>query len=776
MQLPADPDDAAALAEALAQPVQRPCWRLRVDWNRNGLYDHPLSDLTDAVDKGGMDVERSITSDLPEEASLVSGKAAAEATIKLTGKIGDRPAAQVLSPYRTDSPLFGNTKVGCQVQIEMGLITRNGPVMLPQITGPLRALDIVSGGHEVELTVADPSENLRAPITLPVGTIHYGRSLRGSARYPFRARTQWVIDYILRRNGYGSPLHPSCKMSLTCHGSLFAEIGQATTPDGNINPPVATDEDYWVEGPHGLLAAGGAWIEQPFVPVMHDGYEAVPGSGFGLSMWVYHGQNIGSDAAIKILTQTLIHQNGHRLSTVMRGDSGALGFGMDNSPLISIPGSACLEQGWRYLGVHFAINDDGTYTPTSRFLGETVVHAPQPMPALDDQWRFSARTFALFFAPMSDIQAWYDVPTAPVSDWPGEGYTGTLDLEAGLNRLSHLPTRAGVDSWSLMQEVAAAEFGLVGFNESGDPFFVSRGSERLDPGTVERVIDAGRDLHTLGVGLSLDTVRNSAVVETMAAYENGAEAVFAATTAEEFDSPVGVTDHIVQIGAQTLPWGGEQELPRIASAQWSDFVDNGLQFGYVAVRQDDPATEVTTGLRVFAYPTGALGRDLLVRVDNQSGGSVRFTTTNGTPALRAVGYPIADRPPQLVETVREASVEKYGARALGIDRSDWHQTMDPVLDVADLLLYVLDEPVAVLPSIRCNGDPRLQLGDTIELRDRTGIADSITASVVTINRRCSVEDGLVDEYGLRPANANAELGVLDDTERGRLDDTLILSI
>lgn len=61
-----------------------PIYSLKADWNRNGLYDHVLSDLTDLVTE--VQVGRALSGTLPVEVGLVEGYSSAELSVKLEGR------------------------------------------------------------------------------------------------------------------------------------------------------------------------------------------------------------------------------------------------------------------------------------------------------------------------------------------------------------------------------------------------------------------------------------------------------------------------------------------------------------------------------------------------------------------------------------------------------------------------------------------------------------------------------------------------------------------
>ncbi|GAB3873740.1 hypothetical protein GCM10029964_014510 [Kibdelosporangium lantanae] len=150
-----------ALADALAQPVRHPIWRLVVDLASNGGFDHPWSDLTGLVSE--VEVERAITGDLPDGTSQVEGFAAAKLTARLEGRFPDgTPITDAVTP-RPGNPVW----TGVSVRYDLGLRTKLGPVMLRQFTGVVRSTTLRASSGHVELTAGDGAEQLRAAITLP---------------------------------------------------------------------------------------------------------------------------------------------------------------------------------------------------------------------------------------------------------------------------------------------------------------------------------------------------------------------------------------------------------------------------------------------------------------------------------------------------------------------------------------------------------------------------------------------------------------------------------
>lgn len=757
----------SALAAAVASSVRRPIWRVLIDWNDDGvLGTAPLEIIGDDYIED-IEVSRALSGGVGAGASLVSGAAGGQATVTLSGVYQGRSLATAMSPLASD-PIFGTDPVlGRWARVEMGMVTEDGPVYLPQITGTVRSIDLRGG--KVVLTIADPSDGLHAPITLPYWARgNYDPPRWTKLNYPYYCRTQWLIDYALRRNGYGAPLHPGAIFSATFHGSHIAEIGTVyatNIENSELVPPLAEFDDWWVPGPHGFVAPRGSWSTRvsrvPWTFGIADviGLGSYP-VGVGVSLWYYAGTNhvSSSNNDVRYLTALKYGPGVDDEIEVTLAANGALNFGIggDGYTFQSTQNTAGNEIGWHYAGVFVMIPASGRITLAWRF--DTAANtATIPRPSFPSQPREYSWVHVDHCVPISDVQWWLsDAPPAGPGDWPGYGYDGSDigHMDLGVNVISKLPERIGVDSWDFVQEVAAAEAGAVGFDEEGRPFFLDRRTLTAGTETVEKVVTSTRDLATLDVTLSTDTIRNVAEVKTVSGRQYGSEnatAIFSAVSADQFDTPANTTrDFVVWQEPFTHPHYYENSLPYYDTATW-DTVDNkrGITWGFSCVRPDTNAE--ISNVTVDASPAGP--RRMQVRVRNPNNFAVRLATTDGKPALRLYGYPILDDAPKVARIEKPSSIEVYGERSLDLGGGDWDQDYDSCVELADSLLDELRRPVPVLPAIDVVGDPRVQLGDTLEIRSPGGVAESIKASVVEITRRASRE-GLRDTYGVRPILAD----------------------
>lgn len=753
------PPVSTPLGDAIDSPLREPAWSLVVDWDRTGT--NPLADLSGVVEE--ITVERAAIGDLPQEVSLVEGSVSAELTAVLSGEFPDGSSVyQQLAPYQPDSALYRVPTLGAPVTCDMGLRTDYGPQMVRQFTGQLRSSRAESGSRVAKITALDPADLLRAPITLPA----YGMNIaeRLTSNHKFEATSQSVIDYVLRQNGiYASPpSHPEAQISCTGHGWLAAEAGRNAVPRGFAG--VIDDDTWWVDGPFGMQAVRGFWVGssayQEFFARAR--FTPVGGTGIGIAAWMRLGNDMGVPAGYKTMFQTFPLIDNAALRFEVGVDAGGQLWGAIGTPA-GLPGLArqvTTSTAWRYCGAHFQLNTDGTTTIRLRVDGTTTSGTLTTPGMTSGPLPFLQVTAWLIGADWSNFQVWYD-PNPPVGNWPGEVHTSQADLDPGFNRMTNMPDVVNADSWTVIKDVTAAELGLCGFDPTGRFFFRSR-SSAVTPGTVEKEVRADTSLLDLAMDVTVDSVRNVVTTEATSAYLTYPALIAQSRDVTEFQSPPGVWVYDVPlvygaIGATT------NVLAQILNANWA-----ASSYGYVAVRADSPATEITSGVTVVVVM--AADRLAKMAVYNYSGFPVRFATTSGSPAMRIPGWGLVPNPTELAQVASAGSIDTYGQRALELRASPYRQLLAPLAEVAAGLLAQLSNPQPVLDQVPVVGDPTLQVGYTIRLVDDQG-SGSLRANVVKIVRKLA-GGKLADSLTVRPINPPG-LGISDDLELGLADSTLV---
>jgi hypothetical protein len=753
------PTDPFTVAVTAAR--RSPVISLVADWDRDG-YQSPLAFLNDAVAE--VTIDRSATSDLPDAVSLVEGSTIAQVTVLLEGQIGGYDVFELFAPYRPDSPMFRTTVITTPAFLWIGLRTTTGLQFVQQLLGHIRSVKPDSAARTVELTLLDPADLLRAPITLPAHAMFRDDYLTNN--HKFFINSQAVIDYVLRKNGiYASVApHPQAQIACTGHGWLAAEAGRSAVPRGVA--AVITDDVWWIPGPFDLLAVRGSWTGAAYQEFFaRDPYAPAAGKGIGMGAWIQVGNDMGVPAGSTDLFQLLPLADNLAFQFVLGVTStgGIVGVVRHNGVEDGFTQAVNTTTQWQYIGVHFVHNSDGTTTIRYR-VGGITTSGNITTPLITSPAAPFLQCTAWTRVGWADFHVWYDPADPGLSGaWPGETPLNEADIDVGLNYLTHLPDVVNADSWPTLTDVVKAEYGLVGFDETGRFVFTSRGTTNVDSGTVTETLTADRALVDLVTETSADSVRNIVTTDTTAGFLDFQNIIFEAQSATEFNTYPGLTTYQVQ-----LPYGAigttTQELPRFADADWVA----GVLWGYVLVDSYNPTVEIDSAADVTVLFAMTSDREATITVRNNSPNYIQFSTTGGQPALRVQGYLLVLTPPAVEYNAREGSVVTYGPRLLPIDSSPWRQLLSSMRPVAVRLLQQLAWPVPVIDQFTAVGNPQRSVGDTLQLLDPLGHG-SIRASITKLSRHVSAGQGLVDTLTVRPVGppgtfilGDPVLGVLGD--------------
>jgi hypothetical protein len=767
----------AALAAAVDSRDRTIVYKLEVDWNQNGLYSHALSNLTGVVEQ--LQVTRDINASLPAETTLLEGFYSAQATVQLGGK---RPGdtvniAQALSWWRTTSPLYGKPKTGYPVRAFIGHQLADGSSVMPQqFQGVISDLKIDHLGT-VSLVCADVSTLVQARIDLPTYALTPAASGNFNLGQSVRVNSQWVLDYVLRQNGFymSPPAHARTFYSATLHGSVVPERGHGAyswTGAGSLR-----DEDpVYVPGRPGWgLAYGGSPLW------WNASYALADFTGWTGSL----NQTLAIQCQVDLTNATNV--------AVLAGQRGALvahstgngyldGIGVvlqvtntrrlelnvyRNASLVASTLGPTLGTGWQDVWVELEIGAT-LATSTIRWVGgtSTAVNLSGASGANPPLLYSNVVTFGQL--PMHDLQ---------ISDRTGLATQATLynpgtwvpqvQLDAGLNEMTGLPLRRGVNSWDLMKQVAGAEFGVLGFTEAGMPFFRNRDTVRRSTLNVVKTVDDTKALIGLSMSERAEAIRNSVTFTYSRRLMNGPlTSVDAWNVLWELDDPAGI---LLAPGATTLDLILDKPglvftsiFPvQFTTAQWTDPAnDTNTNHGFVTTTPN--GTAVTSGITCSAITplsprnTGKPDQLRIVLV-NTTNSYVQFKTTDGRAAFRIKGLGFYDGDSVTGGIKRAGSIVAAGGeRVLDLGDNDWYQMLLPLQKVARSLLKDLQAPVPIVDQIPTVGDCRLQLQDTLSASDQTTLGGPVFCGVTGIVRSLQAQGGqakLTDNLTIRPVAA-----------------------
>ncbi|SFE54514.1 hypothetical protein SAMN04487819_11661 [Actinopolyspora alba] len=794
---------------------------LRVDWNRNGLYDHPLSDLSPYVED--ISVGRAWSSSIPDEVPVVSGSAAAELSITLAGTYDGMPLASAMSRFNPHGPVYGAELAGCEITYDIEVHTEGGTVTYRQMVGVTRRPRITRDDGTVSLTALDREEKTRSPVSMPRWAVSRYWQDQGR-RQAQLCDGQWLIDHALRSCG----VSPTGQTWMTWSD---LEIQEGDTQDINKARCVITGT--------GGLAPSVGWYDN-FTAQRFPNVE-----GGAPDMYVVDGVQ---DSALSDDPQaplplcfndhdadylskywvddrdTLFPDNTHYLSVQLVTRSGAQ-HTTNDVPLIGVRLSRrdiemYVSEGdvwllWRDL-------EAGTFHTTQRYTiptGQDSVHVEA---AFEHSPENGLRAYVGFDrTPNPWVQFSTDPPPESTpwdpliglvtvhrvvrfndlmyqhNDWADarqsvDTLVKTTDYQAALdtskNKLTHFPrARSGDDAWTIIKDVADAEAGAAFWDEYGIFRFWNRDRLAQKRNNAVRTLTVD-GLSSLEMSTNLDSVRNVYTIETQTtigvngiAYEADDPDLFRVPASNDeqdnrFRIPV---DNIVLPRPWTLVQHDTLGDEGSGFAQWSDQVAHGfvpqwlenetwsedqfkdlLNIQYCWLDRDGQLTfQISNG---FAFPMR------LAMDPTSSGGESRG-------ALRIMGSLLEDRGSTTTTMRDTTSVQKYGRRNLKLS-GDWHHDTGQVEGLASELLARTAEPVPTTDDIDIPGDPRLQLGDTIEIVDTTSREGfgTFRAQIYGISRKFSANSGLTDTLSVEIVRDPVQ-GIWDDPAYGIWGQSLIWS-
>lgn len=784
MQLSGD----TALAAAVDAEAREPVIRVEIDWNRDGLYSHAYSDVTSVI--GNISLSRDSAGTLPEEITFVEGYASSRLSMTL---VGQRPQdsdliARLFQPFNVSGPLYTIARPMTPIRYLAGLREADGTVdYITRFTGVLTEFSVNADDDTVNISALDNSEKMRAPITLPVAAAIDTQAYMGGDEADWRINSQWLVDFIARKNGiYASPPpHSRCLFSVTGHGSMIPDIGTGAFfyPSGT---PIYPTTNMWTQSRFGtMLAMNGTQDLTPSVSGYGDRFvyfgagnaysfqiqglfgrdnnlDPSVASNYAIGCSLYHPANNGAGGFITFWVNTagflqvkFYHLNGVTSLTVT-GPQVASGAAAWHDVRIRIhmpdPLTSCTIR-WELDGVvstTSGVNVSG-YFGGFKFQELPVVILGSRVPISNMQLCEATN--------LADTATFYN-PTS---------FVPQADIDVGLNRLSGLPEARGVDSYDLMKEIVNAEFGQAGFTESGRFFFKNRDNARRDTLTVNKSVNTVLNLSSISLTERADSVRNIISVNTSERRMGGRTGpVFELDNVNQFIAPSGLTEFFIPLGESLSPNFGE--LIFYNSAAWDDY-DN-LVGPYVSAFCAVDTTNFTEcpNVRVWAVP---MPDEYLIKlvVENPYSISIRFENIGGDPTLQIAGFPIYDAPTVATLFSRASSIAKYGQRVFEISAGPFVQKIESFETISLALLKDMVNPTPVITSATIEGDPRLQINDSIYTLDQR-LGGPIRSAVYGIDHQFSPEDGMTDTLALRVV-AYPGRWILNDPVYGVLNVTTI---
>lgn len=790
MLYPTDAD----LARAVESQNQRLGVKLLFDWNKDGLFNHAYSDLSDMVVSA--DLDKSLTGALPPNTPFVEGASASELKLVLAGrrKHGEQPANVVFSKYNPNSPLYNKAIRGVEVRYSILVDTDKGPVEVRQFTGRIRMSSVSAEHGEVEISCLDAVEDLKRPMWLPA----YG-DLHGTNPAQMFS-SHWVMDRVLRENGFYQswPTHPDACYAATLHGGTAPEVGLASA-SSFYN---ASKADNWVGGgsepmyfdPKGyeLTTAGNTAGNR--IPRPDEGNTIGlafrfkrAGTNTALVVQYLNGKPLGieipstyeksQNCAIDMkLTDTgsvyINLQNYYGTNTYDKTLTSAVTISDTNWH------TAQGECTFNSSSVTFRIKVDNNAWEESTLAGAYPAYhgtAPYPpYPYIEWPLWFQVQTYT----PVTNVVCYAN--TTPKVDAFPSTFVSNARLDAGINRLSAVPEFLNTASWDILTSLAQTEMGSVFVDEYGKVQFYNMNTSRTARTTEDRKIGADK-ISAITITDATDSVVNT-VYGTVKPYCIGLTSVFdAAESTKLYDNSnprkqvtLEYTDHLTATNGsgprillypevRGMLWPhtiGRNTVPYYGPSTWDapETVDHGL----CAIKKSDgtaptynPTIDVwldkqnTLYLAVFnldnTYPVQLANKtiDKGNPPGSFSGGKTRRY------CLKIGGVALLEQPEIEYQRTNDQSILDDGYQPYEIESNEWTQSFDAMTKIADTLLSDMSKSaIPLIDDIAAPGDPRIQLGDTLKITDAGSLGGSLLVIVTGITRSLSA-DGFQDKYALK---------------------------
>lgn len=674
--------------------------------------------------------QASYTTDMPEGTKLVEGYPARLATIVLSGIVGTdetQTAQWLFDDYSTTSPLYRQDWTGpngVQVVYNQGLQLLGVATaeVFPQFTGYVDKVQAINRSTgEVTLSLIDTRSQLRtAPqlpmviadnsILIPPGTIG-GNLIRPGLT------SLWFIDYLLRANGIytAPPARAGCVFYLSGHGSLWPEIFgtvQAVNSGGNPDVPVSG----WLPG----RFAGQAPSDYEFTGTLAAPVNDGTGGGHYLQFWML------SDTRPAINNDTTITVGNLYVQFIGDGSTGSIecegGFVFRNGNQYAWSGSlANSATGFTYHQVGVQITFPTTTTARIR-----VYYDGNPTPAVDTtvtglpvaaagDATHSGITVAANWATEA-LQVTTETAAVPTP----ASYTAGADLDASLNNLNGTPAYDVSDAWALIQQITAAEFAVAGFDEAGRPFFRNRLNRPTAAQATITSTGAVKDIQFSKAestrARTVTALAHPLAAQLPAVVWSASEIVLVTASSTKrviasLTSPAG----FIPAGFGYYPASGGPVAPFSANSYRAAY---RRDYGHAVSNLSIVASMITSSA-VAIDITNPNGFDVAL-VDYQTGAAALYLVGQ-TLAASAVDPSSAANSDGSVTVTANGST---GQPVLQLIDTPWRQDTASTQAICDDTLSDLYRPRPMFDQLVIVGDPRLQLGDRIQIQDAGEAATS----------------------------------------------------
>lgn len=697
-----------------------------------GSVQSSFQDITKCV--VSVDIQQSVTTNLPDGTTLISGYPSSAATIVLSGMLNQaagiplveaQSAYWLFNPNDSTSPMWRTTRGGLSVTVQAGFWDgASAADLVTKFTGTIDQVTCSNG--TVTLMCRDNRSTITNQATLP--------PVITQAPYNAGLTSGYAIDYLLRHSSPGKYLswpaqHPNCVLSVGFESSIWAEVG--TLKSGFVQDPLFSP------GPYGTgLGSNDSTLTvyTPSAPLLTTDNiccHLLSGGDFDV--------NINDDPATY---QVTFQRGGTTLFLYTTSPSGqtvaAWSLTAGNHELefsVSWPASSTSVTGTVWIdgvpnAVSFAAKD-------VRPVGQSflIVAAVGGTPGgLRGMQLTNEASYATYY------------PFTP---------TLVLDPAGSLNPLTALPDVSGRDTWSVLQDIASAEAAVIGFDELGVMHFTNRQTIKtlasarsitsttslLGLDSLEQMSLCATHVQVPVNQIFIGQVQNVWVASNVVSVPAAGSTTFIATTS----SPV--------VGAATNDAGFWPVGSTPAGNTWracvaADGNGDAVTFGIsLSVVQLSPTsfTVTLTNSSLFpvymvqpvvdANPVTPTGTPFIAITGQPVSSVINTVAPNG--GVGVAGPVIADAQWPSVANGGAVSNTQFGEVVLALPSDDWCQDLPSAQALADYLIGDLHYPKPLFRNVAIIADARLQLLDRVTLVDPDVSQVSSDALLIGIETRLS---------------------------------------
>ncbi|MFF5228455.1 hypothetical protein [Dactylosporangium sp. NPDC000521] len=738
----------SSLAAAIESPDRTVHPTGSIDWDGDG-HGGPgsIDDITPKLSR--LTVTRALTGQLPQDVLIVEGDQAATASGDLVvGKTDDEQlhAVAYWSRLNPNSPLYGKPRASRDARLDVEFLTAAGFESVPLLRGVSRSLPVSVADRSASLELLDTRDQLRELVNLPAFVADDRTdTFEGPASPGLEAA--WVVSFALWRCGLTLSPTPrvGCRLWVPMHGSAMPMISRtgatmlnaSTSPTGSVSATGRRKCTFDTDAPFFMASA--------FEPTdTAAAFTQVAGNltDTGAAVWDSLGRSSGrievwakvpalpSNADRAVYLDLFAEGSGVPGLTsdnnvefrIRRDGTSQLKLSGGGATLRTIVGPTYTHDGqWHLFGVHW---DDVAGVATFRRDGvsNTVAYTPisSTAPPVSNAVRFDWR----IFVPSAELQVTSGLAAADA--WQPTTWTAGADVDRPQNRrlVGIFPPDEPQEAWDLLQDVYAAERGLVWIDVDGRPkLWTAARLNTADALTSVRTLTTERQLLALAYRDDRDMIRNIIRCPYTQINLVASAPVWSLNSVVLLGAGQSLTQTIVLDGPivsvpKVSGWGGPTVAP--GPGAWYSI-----------------STSPDASLRATLTVNNSTSITLLL--ENRTPGGLYLTDpTTGDPAVTVSARYLATSRTEPVEVRDQASIDEFNAAPLTVPDNPWIQTQGFALGVAWGLLGLLRREQVVFEELEIPGDPRLEPLDRITIQDKNGL---VLSTPLTVQQRTDVFEG-----------------------------------